>query len=401
MIHKNKQIIKKKKNFVLRISHYKCYLCLLSIVWSKNLLLNYIEQFISKVPIIGNFSEILIFVICIICILGAIPYIKKYIRWVDVLFYIVVVLIYIASLLYNSEYLLPKLTNLMGISVPLYFLGLSVNAKLEIKLMYIISLLTIWCRIMYMLLFEDAMSLTVSTFDGNMDAAYKILPYVCLVVAMVIKKPDIWGIITAFIGVIFLFSCGTRGALVCILIFTVFYVLLFRKYDRPLVAYPLIGLISVTVYVFLDKIIYWLSDIALHIGMSNRIFLRIIGNKFWESNSRNILYEQIIDAILKKPIWGYGVGGDFIIADIYVHNIILELLVSYGIILGAILLAAILYISCKGILKTRYEEEKVFALILVCSILIKLFLSGTYLDEVYFFFMLGVCIGNNRRFNKN
>lgn len=386
-----------RNNNIFILTSYKLYLALLFIVWSKNILLVYIEQFVHRLPVVGRFSDAIIYIFSIICILGAIPHIKKYVHSLDILSFMGIVFVYVVALLWNSEYLSPKFVDFLGIAVPLYFLGLAFNAKSELKLMYTISMITIWCRVLYLLFFEDKMSFTVAAYAGSMSAAYKILPHVCLVIAMAIKKPNYFSAITAIVGGIFVFLCGTRGAVLCIIVFIAIFVLLQNKYKRPLLAYSLAGVAVISIYTFYETIVNWLSSIALSVGMSNRIFLRISEGIFWKSSGRNKLYDQIIEAISKNPIFGYGMGGDYIISETYVHNIVLEFLVSYGVILGSILLGAIIYIVYNGIFKSRDEEVKLFALVLACSTLVKLCLSGTYLDEMYFFFMLGICIGNNRR----
>lgn len=244
------------------------------------------------------------------------------------------------------------------------------------------------------------MSMTASLYEGDMDSAYKILPHVCLVLLFTLKKPDVINIVVSALGFLYVVSCGSRGAMLCMLIFIAVYLATFKEYKRPWIAYGVLTALVVFIYNSIEAAISVLSEFANKIGMSTRIFAKLANGEFLQSSGRDTIRETLLKAIAEKPLLGYGIGGDHALAGSYAHNIVIEFWVSFGVLIGTVLLLWLLFIIIDALRKVANEDEKGLILVFVCSCLMKLFLSGTYLGETYFFFMIGLCVGVTRRYRR-
>jgi hypothetical protein len=148
---------------------------------------------------------------------------------------------------------------------------------------------------------------------------------------------------------------------------------------------------------FYDEIIRLFLMLIQKMGMSTRIIDMLISGDILESSGRNILQEQLMQAV-SNNWFGYGIAGDRAIVGAYAHNILIELWVSFGVIVGtALFIVPVFFTVLLLIKKSRYNTaEDSFILVLISSCYVKLFLSGTYLTESFLFLLIGVLISEYR-----
>ncbi len=104
-------------------------------------------------------------------------------------------------------------------------------------------------------------------------------------------------------------------------------------------------------------------------------------------NGRELLYAKTIEYININFFSGYGIYGDRALLDgTYPHNIILEFLVQYGILLGTIFLVLILLLIICGFYINEWND---ISIIFVSIVIVGSMLSGSYLTNLYFWMMLG------------
>jgi len=93
---------------------------------------------------------------------------------------------------------------------------------------------------------------------------------------------------------------------------------------------------------------------------------------------------------------GYGIAGDRALVSSYSHNLLLELLVSFGIPAGSVVFVCIVVIILNGYKKAADRQIKDLVLMLFCSSFVKLLVSSSYLLEPLFFLLMGVCVKQMR-----
>jgi len=181
-----------------------------------------------------------------------------------------------------------------------------------------------------------------------------------------------------------------------------------------LVIIAVIGLSVIINYKNISKELYdyFLNEYKTEI----RILKLINSNNFFLANSRTeYIYPIVLNIIKENPITGVGIYGDRVhiysemskldmIKDgygsnaYYSHNLILEIYVSFGIILGSIIIAFITYKYYK-IIKTQ-ENKKGILICLTIIAIAPLVLNGSFLDSIFFWALIGVLLSANNTQNE-
>lgn len=381
------------------------FFLLVILIWTQSILLDYFRAFLMKIPIISEFISPLIFLLFIITIILSWHYYKVTLK--DLIFIFSLVLIFFIELLVytkGEKYLDYYLFEFVIKILPLYFVGVSLinfeEKKSLIHILYILSIITLFADIFYRFTMQAPMSEVESLYWGDMDKAYNLLPHCCLIAYYSIKRTNIWNLISAIVGGIYLLMLGTRGAAL-IYILLILMLLVMGKNSK----WAIVRLIIVfsVVYTFLRSSIYktflyWFYNKAKNLGLSVRIFDHILSRNAFTSSGRDTIRETLLVAIQKQPIIGYGLCADRVIAGSYAHNIVLELWVEFGVIVGTILFLSLVFVLFKG-LHCAKEEEKALIISLIFGVFFKLFLSGSYLDNGLLFFLIGLCVGSIRNVN--
>ena len=134
----------------------------------------------------------------------------------------------------------------------------------------------------------------------------------------------------------------------------------------------------------------------ISLGISSRTVTALVEGNFSDSNGRSLIYAMAIELIMKGGFFGYGFYGDrYFIGERfrwgYSHDIFLELLVSFGIIGGAIIIIALI----TGIVNlykksTNYTKQIIFVTFLGASL--KLIFSSSFWYEPTFWALIALMI---------
>ena len=136
---------------------------------------------------------------------------------------------------------------------------------------------------------------------------------------------------------------------------------------------------------------------ANSLGLSVRIFDKLLSGTASNVSSRDVIQAKLFDAIGVRLFDGYGLCGDRVIAGSYAHNIVIELWVEFGLLIGTMIFALIALTLLRGYLSAKTIECKGLIISLIFACFFKLFLSGSYLDEKFLFLLLGLCVAEIRR----
>ena len=118
-----------------------------------------------------------------------------------------------------------------------------------------------------------------------------------------------------------------------------------------------------------------------------------MNESFSQSSTRVQIWETAFAGINKSPIIGYGMWGDRPIVNGFVHNIFIEFLCSYGYFFGSLLFVILVGFICKSVFRKHYDTL-IHEMILVSipAGFINLLFSGSYLTNIWFFFLVGLLI---------
>ena len=158
--------------------------------------------------------------------------------------------------------------------------------------------------------------------------------------------------------------------------------------------------ISVVVLVgtdILEVVAESLSELFQGWGMSTRIFDYYLNGEIGDSSGRDRLTEYALEAIFRKPLFGYGLMGDRALMGTYAHHFFLEIWMEFGVLFGTgyiVALAVLLFRACRN--QWKNKNRMTFLLMIVCMNMVKLLMSGSYITEPYFFFMIGALLAAKR-----
>ena len=338
--------------------------------------------------------------------------------WIGIIAFALFFFVQLIAFPDNKIYLLPEsVMDIIGFSpksllivVPYILIGIAVtDIEALAKMLHTGSRIGVVCGAISYLI---AISAGQDIHYDDMANAYAI----CLVVCMLItnyQKNDIYFLI---LGAFSLILAGTRGPILCVILAVVLRVLLLEKASAKRTLKILGGIVA-GIFLMSDYVIAlvdMIEDVFEMIGVEElRITDYVRKGMIADSSGRDDYSQLVIENIWKNPIFGHGVGGDrVIIGRSYVHNILLELWASYGLLLGTAIFAWMLYWLVKGI----FSKNKALAGIvtaLFCAAFVKLFLSSSYLFSKELFLLIGICIsgtslqkyrmcrGNDRELDNN
>lgn len=388
----------------VQFSSKKAFHLLVLLIWVQSLLLNYIRAFITHISIIGLFPDLIINFVFMLLIVLSLREIKlcKF----DFIFYLSIAVIFLLQWIFykeNAIYIEEYTVTFLFQIVILYFLGLNLGNSDDrdfiIHHLYIASSITLIATMGYQFIFADPMETTTSVYVGNMDLAYKLLPHCCFIAYYAIKNTSIYNLILTVVGGFYLLMLGTRGAaLIYLTLITV--LIIMGKKSKWLIARSVLIFAGIAAFIsssWYDSAILWFYQKAQQLGLSIRIFDKLLAGEVTNSSGRDLIREKLFAAIKESPFLGNGLYADRIIANSYAHNIAIELWVEFGIAIGSIILFAIIAVLFKGYLSADSDEVKGLVLVLIFSCFLKLFLSSSYLDERLLFFLLGLCVANIRK----
>lgn len=391
-----------RKKFVY--SHEAFLICLLVVLWCYRQVGPFIRAILNRLPFITYVSDWICPGIVVVLVLLAIPKIICNITINDLLLTLGFCLFILLDLLlydYKSSIVIACLPALVA-ACSIYFIGLSVPYEKIFTYILIGSIINIAVYLLYTL--TGGMADKISR-SGDMNQSYLLLPSTLFIgMGAFSEKNKIkkWVLLSLFFCVtIYLLALGTRGVIVCIVFFIAANVMLNSK--KRITKYLAVIAAGSLCYLFTVKVDYLvigataLSCFFARYGLSTRITDMFTHGMIFYDSGRDIIKQQIATAIFEHPFIGLGIGADRWLTGIYVHNIIYEILLIFGLPIGILVILSLLVTVYSGLRYAENAREKSLVLLLFCCGFVKLLMSGSLLDEPYLYLLLGYCTQINRR----
>lgn len=373
------------------------------IAWGA-ILLGYWRGINNHLPVLGTMTDELEWCIVLAPILLSLPRLWKRIKTSDHIFVFACLIFYLLNIQLfpqNADVLVNRLFSFSLLTLPYYYIGVTLDIKRFYKFFYRISVVAVFMCAFYELLYAQSASYTgdVDTSEYNMELAYSILPHVLMVSWRALKSFVILNIAPMLLGLMLLLSFGTRGPVICAIVFIAIYLLFIRpsKYQKTM----RIITVACAVYAmsFLDQFMTFMQLMTFQLGMSTRIFDKYFEGELEDSSGRDYIRETLLRELsIDNSLFGHGVLGSYPYVNTYPHNIVLEFLFSFGWVWGIAILFCIVYIIAKMLINTHQCEINVtFGIILVIASILKLCFSSTFVDDALFFMLLGYCVNSSRK----
>ena len=239
-------------------------------------------------------------------------------------------------------------------------------------------------------------------FEVNyMSFSYSLLPAVCFAGAIGFQNKQPLYIIASVAALLLILIGGSRGCFLCGL---VFFILLFVKtyglnikklLPFAIIASCIIILVLVNANSLIERVEYFLSDY----GVSSRTLLKLTEDSITESESRVNITSIMISSLWDMPL-GRGLYGDRYVLALngnqgYAHSIIWECLVDFGPFFGSIILFWFFISLYKSLKQSLYLPSYAVLIAFFALGVFKLLMSGSFLEEFYFFATLGLMLNKS------
>ena len=397
MVQESK-LIKTKNNEIY-------FTILIVLLWCNSILLDYVRGLLLRLPVVGVAADVILPLMIGTFFLLSLKPILSRLHSTDLLMIMAALVIYFSHwALYpdNSYYYRNNMWSFLFGRLPLYFVGVafcSDRQEERLTLLYRVSVVSIYVFTLYHLVvhrLDDA-----AMRAGDMNSSYNLLPHACLVFYRMVQKPNPWNVSSFVLSCLLLFMLGSRGPVLCIIVFAAVVLFMGRNIKRPLM-FCIIAFVAL-MFVFIDDllytVLYWAYNVADTFGLSTRVFDKYLTGNFTVSNSRMEIQNSIMAALNSHPVFGLGIYGDRSVSGgHYAHNILIEVLSQYGYFFGTILLATIAVHVIRTYLFAGRSKDSVSTLVLMlllgCNL--KLMVSGSYLLEPFFYFLIGYCTAQLR-----
>lgn len=203
-------------------------------------------------------------------------------------------------------------------------------------------------------------------------------------------KGRIWDWLVAFAETGFLVILGNRSAAAAVIFYIIFYTIKHLDTNRTKIFLTVTLVFGAVFLLQFDQIMDATIKFLDERGMNSYVIKRIQDGNLLESKSREALYEYYGALVRQRPILGWGICGGWIDSSMYPHNLFLEELLSFGVILGG-LIDIFLIVSYARVLisPVRHNEKRELWIIFAAASITRLVSGGGFLySPVIFVFVL-------------
>ena len=236
----------------------------------------------------------------------------------------------------------------------------------------------------------------IAVLAGLIDFSHydMALGYNCLFPTMILfwdftRNKKITTLVSILIMILSILVLGSRGPLIGIFSFGLFFWIrsLIQKHKYGQIA-------SITIIILLFALMHktlliYLYGFLQNFGIHSRT-LSLMTSQTIHMSGRDEIYTTLIRLIENDPFTIRGINAEWDLFNAYAHNIILELLYQFGVVLGGIFL---LYIFVKALRTISFKEldsPKVFSIILMFASLPQLFVSSSLWTNQMFWMWMAV-----------
>ncbi len=371
----------------INLNYTELFLCML---WG-NKLMSYITAVCLRLPGLNLVARgVVPFILVIVFLLAHKEFFRR-IKTSDTFFYFVCASIFLFTYILfpeNSSYLDETISPFLLSALPFVFVGRAFNMEKLAEPFYLISMLCVIIEGINVLVFEVA-ERAMSEYQYDMHSAYVLLPHVLMVLWHFMKKINIIDLAVVLLGLFLMMGYGTRGAVLCVVVFAGLY-FLFGIEGRKKWWYYLFVVAAASVAIYTLNSLLEVLDIGIQqVGLSTRIINAYEQDMLDDDSGRGIVHSQIKNALSTSNVFGLGVCGDRVATGgQYSHNIVYEFLASFGYILGPFLLVVLALFIYKAFRSCSSSDERGFLLLLIGEAF-HLLLSDSFLQNSHFFILIG------------
>lgn len=263
-----------------------------------------------------------------------------------------------------------------------------------------------WVGILFMIV---AYAMGFTTYWDYQYFGVHISPFVIICVANYLERRNVLNLYFSIVGV-FLVLMGGRQSLVGVILSIVmlYYIYRFGNFSVKKLTFFILSFIALilSTIILAPVIIQFLVSVCDMVGVDSRTVSMLSDSELFDTSSRDYIYELSIYYITNYGFEINGLMADrefFSVSDswiVYPHNLFLELMMDFGILLGGCIAGLIVYLFAKRILFGSVAK-RVFICAICTLILSRLLVSSSFVSEGLFYMMIGFLLnGKDKMTNR-
>lgn len=296
----------------------------------------------------------------------------------------------ISYLMGNAEVslLLDNVVWTIFICVPLGVYAYSIKNK-EVLYNLILKSSFLMTFILFLMFFFPAQE-----SDYNMSFSYALLVPTVFHINEWFENKKIKYLLVSIFEIVGIVIYGSRGALMsiaCLLIIK--FILGDKSLAKKIITILITLIILMGFFCNFEEIGSNILGYLAKKGYYSRTLTLLFSNRINYDSGRFELFRHYFDLIIQKPFLGWGVLGGWIKKGSGPHNMIIELLLAFGVIIGGIITLILIFMQLRVFFvkdkATRYLIEIYMS---ICIVLF--FVSGNFLQKSDLFIFLGLVLGS-------
>ena len=287
--------------------------------------------------------------------------------------------------------------------IPMIIVGGIINIRKNYKYIYNVSCIYIVFLLIYMVTVYVRNSTVYSDYIDYLGFAYYSIPALLFIINYYFEKRSKIALVFIGAGFLYLAICGTRGPVLCTFVFLVYCVLKDWKQGdmkrKLVILIILIGCFAILMN--MRNIALYLYPIFQRNGFSTRFFLFFLNKlDITDLTGRDYIRDTVLQNINQHLVLGAGIMGDRELFGSsnqgYSHNLILEVLNSFGVPLGFLLLVLLFGLIVVAFIKTKSKIYREFIAVYTVASIVKLMFSASFVQESTLFILIGICLAGLR-----
>ncbi|RXJ02252.1 hypothetical protein DS745_07640 [Anaerobacillus alkaliphilus] len=227
-----------------------------------------------------------------------------------------------------------------------------------------------------------------------MAFSYSILPFLAILYYSFRENKSIIDLVFFAIGLIGMVFFGARGPILFLLLFICLYEMITFNYSKGSSR-----LLKLTIFLLFGFVFFlinnWITSFLSNSTIANdsRFLSKIMEGELTNSNARTQIYIEARSAIENMGVSINGLFWDrYVVNASYVHNVFYELLLSFGLIFGAVFIILLLLLIAKTTLLKRDKSLRILSILFVVSFFLRFIISGSFIIEGNFYLFIALLL---------
>ena len=263
------------------------------------------------------------------------------------------------------------------------------------KYQYLIQYLRVFSYVIVIISTIVFLEIKDSFANQYMTLSYNMLLQVCFLLEFPPSKKKWLNYIIVGVGMFIIIVGGARGAMMGLLTAIVLKMLgnqsRFISFKKVVISFFSVGILGYVLSHY-EQLIIGIYKFTTRNGLTSRTLDLMLYSTEDISSGRFEMFSEIFEQI---NLVGYGLYGDrVVLGENYAHNLFLEWIVEFGLILGGLLVFVYIMLLALGLKKSNGVSKRLM-LIFIPNGLIALMFSGSYLgQQPAFYILLGLCVNS-------